>query len=117
MEPCIECLSDGPSLMPGRVILVPRTGQCSLLGPVVNTAAVSPGGLAFHAAAMMSDVLFVFGGLRQMRFDSSNELWAFTFAAYTGGTSQNIAGAWRKVNIDSWTTLYCVEPLSCMLVA
>ncbi len=39
-----------------------------------NTGETSPGGLGYNTAAVFEDMLLVYGGLRKMRYDSSNQL-------------------------------------------
>ena len=54
-------------------------------------------GLAFHAAVMMDDMLLVYGGVRAMKYDASDELWAFCFGTSDSVLQIPLTGAWSKL--------------------
>jgi hypothetical protein len=54
-------------------------------------------GLAFHTAVMMDDMLLVYGGVRAMKYDASDELWAFCFGTSDSVWQIPLTGAWSKL--------------------
>ena len=54
-------------------------------------------GVAFHDSVMLDDMLLVYGGVRAMRYDASDELWAFCFGTSDLVLQIPLAGAWSKL--------------------
>ena len=46
---------------------------------------------------MLQDMLLIYGGVRAMKYDLSDELWAFSFGASDSALNIPLSGAWSKV--------------------
>jgi hypothetical protein len=68
---------------------------------LANTGGTSPGGLGYHTAAVFDDMLLVYGGLRKMKYDSSNQLWAFVFGQANAILGIPLSGKWSQVALTA----------------
>jgi hypothetical protein len=82
------------------LLLVTPVGEVKVYHDLANTGESSPGGLVYHAAVMMDDMLLVHGGLRHMQYASSAELWAFTFGESDAALGVPVSGAWSLVAVS-----------------
>lgn len=92
--------SNGAPFEDVTLVHVNPIGEVKVYHDIANTGDTSPGGLVYHSSVMIDDMLLVLGGLRKMKYDSSNELWAFTFAETDPTLRFPISGAWSLVAVS-----------------
>ena len=68
--------------------------------PNTNADSAGPGGLKYHTASMIDDMLLVYGGLRKQQYDSSRDLWVFRFGEVDATVKLPLTGAWSQVSVS-----------------